>query len=306
MALGDGLASLIPSQKPEQEPEKNLSEVRRAESIAHKTHVDDNQDTLVIFQIEIEKITPNPYQPRHMYQDEGLEGLAQSIREFGILQPLIASKIEEEISEGTRVTYQLISGERRLRAAKRAGLERVPVIIRNVAADRDKLSIALIENIQREDLNPIEVARAYARLQDEFQLTQREIASRIGKSRETVANTLRLLNLPTHIQEAVTSRTITESQARTLLAIENLAEQEQKFQHILHGRKKPRTARSVQKQKAARTREDVFWEQQLEERLETPVRIQRKGEEGKITISFDSHERWQSLLNKLLDEESIG
>ncbi len=248
MTLGDGLTSLIPPRQDSGEVlKKNDQESRqrrglpRAAEISRgarkqstKQSTDEAQDKQAVFQIETSKIKPNPYQPRRIYNNEGLRGLAQSIREVGIIHPLVASKIETETDAGTQVTYQLISGERRLRAAELIGMERVPVIVQTVNNDRDKLSVALIENIQRENLNPIEAAKAYARLQDEFALTQREIAAKVGKSRESIANTLRLLNLPSRMQKAVAQNEINESQARALLTIRDAAEQERAFNRLMH------------------------------------------------------------------------
>src|SRR3989344_4719501 len=148
--------------------------------------------TDAIFQIEVERITSNPHQPRREFNEEALKELANSIREFGVLQPLVVSKIERETENGTSVEYELIAGERRLMASKLAGLRTVPAIVRSTSSDKEKLELAIIENIQRADLNPIETARAFAKLQDEFKLTQREIAARLGKSREAVANSVRL------------------------------------------------------------------------------------------------------------------
>lgn len=188
----------------------------------------------VIFHIEVEKIHPNPLQPRRDFNEESLRELAASIREFGVLQPLVVTRIEKENEDGTAmVEYELIAGERRLLAAKMAGLRTVPVIIRDIDLERQKLELAIIENIQRADLNAIEAARAFARLQDEFRLTQREIAARLGKSREAIANTLRLLNLPSEIQQAVAGGKLNESQARMLLAVQDIASQMALFEEIL-------------------------------------------------------------------------
>lgn len=254
-----------------------------------------------IFHIEVEKIKPNPYQPRRDFGEESLRELGQSIREFGIIQPLIVSKVVRETERGTEVEYQLIAGERRLLAAKMIGLERVPAVVKKIRADKDKLEIALIENIQRSDLNPIEAAKAYARLQDEFNLTQREIAARIGKSRETVANTLRLLNLPSKIQEALAQNKINESQALALLAIANLEEQEKAFQNLLVRKLAARGFR--EKTDAAENPEKIYWEKQLEEKLGAPVKVIKQGAKGKMVIQFYSEEEWQAILRKLLGGE---
>ncbi|MDD4931738.1 MAG: ParB/RepB/Spo0J family partition protein, partial [Candidatus Colwellbacteria bacterium] len=187
-----------------------------------------------VFQIEVERIFPNPHQPRRYFDEGALIDLANSIREFGIIQPLVVTKVIKETETGTEVTYQLIAGERRLMAAKKVGLRTVPAIVKQVSMDRERLELAIIENVQRENLNPLETARSYARLQDEFGLTQREIAIRMGKSRETIANTLRLLNLPTEIQEALQEGKINESHARILLQVGDISKQREMFNSILH------------------------------------------------------------------------
>lgn len=254
-----------------------------------------------IFHIEVEKIKPNPYQPRREFDAESLKELGQSIREFGIIQPLVVSKVVNETETGTQVEYQLIAGERRLKAAKIVGLERVPAIVKKIDLDRTKLEMALIENVQRSDLNSFEAAKAYARLQDEFNLTQREIASRVGKSRETVANTLRLLNLPSHIQEAIAKNKINESQARALLAIQNAEEQERVFQNLLNQKI---TAQKIREKVFPQNDpEKIYWEKQLEEKLGAPVKVFKQGEKGKMIIQFYSKDEWQSILDKLLGNE---
>lgn len=257
-----------------------------------------------IFQIEVEKIKPNPFQPRHEFNDEGLEEMAQSIREFGIIQPLVVSKIIKETETGTDVEYQLIAGERRLRAAKLAGLERVPAIVRKVDSNRVKLEMALIENLQRHNLNPVESAKAYSRLQDEFGLTQKEIAVRVGKSREVVANTMRLLNLPSYIQEALIQNKLNESQARTLLGIQSIEEQRRVFENILSKGLSVRAVRSeVQKTEPAPDPEIAYWQKRLEEGLGMPVKILKQGGKGKVAIEFYSDEEWHGVLEKLLGPE---
>lgn len=256
-----------------------------------------------IFQIEVENIKPNPYQPRHEFNDEGLEELAQSIREFGIIQPLIVSKIFKETETGTDVEYQLIAGERRLRAAKLAGLERVPAIVRKVDANRDKLEMALIENLQRHNLNPIEAAKAYSRLQDEFGLTQKEIAVRVGKSREVIANTMRLLNLPSYIQEALMQNKLNESQARTLIGIQSMEEQRRVFENILSKGLSVRAVKSEVQKTEPVDPELAYWQKRLEEGLGMPVKISKHGGKGKVAIEFYSDEEWHGVLEKLLGPE---
>lgn len=253
-----------------------------------------------MFHIEIEKIKPNPYQPRHKFNDEGLSELAESIKQFGVIQPLIVSKIVKETETGTDVEYQLIAGERRLMAAKKLGLERVPVIVRPVEHPGHKLELALVENIQRRDLNPIEEAKAYSRLQDEFGLTQKEIAVRVGKSREVVANSLRLLNLPQNVQEALMEKKISESQARTLLSIPNITDQERTFRDILAQKMSVRSIRSeIKRQEPIEDPEVIFLKKKLEECLGMSVKIAGSVRGGKITIDFFSKEDIKNLIDKL-------
>jgi len=259
-----------------------------------------------IFHIEVERIKPNPYQPRHEFNSQALEELAQSIREFGVIQPLVVTKLERESEFGTEVEYQLIAGERRLMASKLAGLERVPAVVRKVGDARAKLEMALIENIQRSNLNPIESARAYARLQDEFGLTQREVAARVGKSREAVANTLRLLNLPLPIQQALSEGKINESQARALLSIENRDAQWQAFQKSVAEKTTVRELRAENQQKAHTATptdpQDAYWEKRLEETVGAPVKVLSQGQQGKIVIQFYSPEEKRGIFERLAGE----
>lgn len=269
-----------------------------------------------VFLIETDKISPNPHQPRRDFDETALRELASSIREFGILQPLIVTKLEKETEMGTDVEYQLIAGERRWRAASLLGLERVPAIIRNTNLERDRLELAIIENVQREDLNPIESARAYAKLQDQFSLTQREIATRLGKSREAIANTIRLLNLPTPIQEAVSKNKISESQGRLLLSVNDPIQQQTLFDDLLKNNLSVRELRSriAKTTKPASTEtmppapsttpENLYLQKQLEELLGAKVKVEKTGEAGKITIAFYSAEELQALIQKLTPTEN--
>lgn len=253
-----------------------------------------------IFHIEIDKIKPNPYQPRHEFEPEALNELAQSIREFGVLQPLIVSKITRETEAGTAVEYQLIVGERRLKAAKKAGLERIPAIIRAFSGERVKLEIALIENIQRSNLSPLESAKAYARLQDEFGLTQREIADRVGKSRETIANTLRLLQLSPEVQHALQEGKINESHARTLLGVQSPHDRTAIVHELT---KNPKSVRALRAHvSVGEDSQKRYWEERLEEKLGTPVSVTKKGTRGKVVIQFYSDEEWKHLLSLLVGE----
>ncbi|MFH0712920.1 MAG: ParB/RepB/Spo0J family partition protein [Candidatus Jorgensenbacteria bacterium] len=262
-----------------------------------------------IFHIEVEKIQPNPFQPRRAFNQEDLAELAQSIREFGIIQPLVVTKVESETPTGpegaplggTEVSYQLIAGERRLMAAKLIGLPRVPVIVKRFDVHRNKLEVALVENIQRSNLNPIEAARAYARLQDEFNLTQREIAAKIGRSRETVANAVRLLGLPGNIQDALSEGKINESQARLILTSADPVMQNELFEKFLSGKTVARTKSELPK---VVDPESKYWEKRLEEKLGNPVEVQRKEGRGRIIVRFHSEAEWRNLLDKVMGSET--
>lgn len=268
-----------------------------------------------VFLIETNRITPNPHQPRRDFDETSLHELAESIREFGILQPIIVSKIEQETELGTQVEYQLIAGERRWRASQMVGLERIPAIIKNINLERERLELAIVENIQRANLNPIEAARAYAKLQDEFSLTQREIASRLGKSREAVANTVRLLNLPSAVQDAVARNQLSESQARLLLTIPEIDLQQKLFEDLLRENLSVRELKSrIQRIKIKPSEEEAapvpaadpeteLIQRQLEQTLGTPVKVERAGATGKITISFYSPEELRAILAKLSGQQ---
>lgn len=267
-----------------------------------------------VFLIEVDKIQPNPQQPRRGFDETALQELAVSIREVGILQPVVVTKIEEVSERGTNVRYQLIAGERRWRAAQLIGLERIPAVIKNVSLAKDRLELAVIENVQRADLNPVEAARAYSRLQDEFGLTQREIAARIGKSRESVANTMRLLSLPTVIQEALAKNQISESQGRLLLAVENLQQQQTLFDDLLKSNMSVRELRArIQALRVTPKTADLApppqpmfvdteilaLQKELETALGAPVRVDKSGETGKLIITFYSPEELRGLVEKL-------
>jgi len=330
--LGRGLESLIPKKQPpkddtgsshldsdfSQNQNQNFSGNQNQNQSAEKDFSlskDDSSSQILgpVFQIEVEKIVLNPYQPRKEFDQEALRELAVSIREFGILQPLVVSKIEEMTDNGTRVTYQLIAGQRRLIAAKLLGLKTVPVVIRNVLKKTEALEIAIVENIQRSDLNIIETARAYSRLSEEFGLTQREIAARLGKSREVIANTLRLLSLPTEIQEALSSGKISESHARLLLQIEDPEKQMEVFKKIISENLGVREARlyiSKGKEKSYQQRpitaddlELKNLEKDLSEFLGAPVSVEFSRSGGKIIIHFYSPEEAKGIVSKIKPED---
>lgn len=273
-----------------------------------KNAAEEKQPQESIFYIEVDKISPNPDQPRREFDPEALKELAASIREFGLLQPIVVTKKNVERPHGVEVEYELIAGERRLQASKLLGLQTIPAIVRNVRLERERLELAVIENIQRENLNPIETARAFARLQDEFRLTQREVASRLGKSRESVANTMRLLDLPSEIQDAISKGQLTESHGRMLLAIDDQATQMKLFNDLLSNRLttrelKERVSEYANSKEVEKARKEINPDLQvLQEKLSsefgTPVIIKDHGGTGKITISFYSQEEFMELLRK--------
>jgi len=255
--------------------------------------------------LSVDAIIPNPRQPRSRFEPTALQELADSIREHGVLQPLIVSQDENGI-------YTLIAGERRLQASRLAGLSEVPVIIRQTT-DQQKLEWALIENIQRADLNALEEALAYQQLVDEFKLSHEEIASRVGKSRAAVSNTLRLLKLPASIQQLVVEERISEGHARALLALASPQAQSAALQTVLTQdltvRQTEELVRKMNGEKPpARPRPSlppdlVALEDRLRASLGTKVSLKsgKKGN-GSLTLFFYSGEELNSLLEKLLTE----
>jgi ParB family chromosome partitioning protein len=280
-------------------------------------------ETRSIFYLEADKIKPNPFQPRREFDAAALEELANSIREYGILEPLIVIRVEIPGETGTQIEYQLLAGERRLRAAKLVGLSTVPAIIKENVEDREKLEIALIENLQREDINSLERARAFSELADKFRLSQREIAFRVGKSREFVANTLRLLQLPLEIQKALEERKISEGHGRVILSLANTDDQRMLLGRILsYGltvRQAEVSAKDLLKDRNLRTPQavesfDTFMaehdpqmsalEQKLEETLNTRVSLKTRGPKGVITISFGTPEELAEIMKKIVGEQN--
>ncbi|MFH0803596.1 MAG: ParB/RepB/Spo0J family partition protein [Candidatus Tagabacteria bacterium] len=264
-----------------------------------------------IFWIELDKIKPNPMQPRKEFDEKKLSDLAESIRQYGVLQPLIVTRKEYDIPTGTLVEYELIAGERRLLASGIAGLKQVPVIIREEPAEQVKLELALIENIQREDLNPVERARAFKQLIENFKLKHHEVGAKIGKSREFVTNTLRILALPEEIQDGLCKGLITEGHTRPLLMLSQQPEhQTALYKEIIYKQMNVREAENISRRIAvSRSRkpeeplnpEIRLLEQKLSDALGTRVSIEKKGDKGKISIEFFSEEELNSLLNRVHD-----
>lgn len=259
-----------------------------------------------IFWVEVDRIQPNPFQPRKEFDEAKLKDLSVSIRQYGVLQPLVVTRKEEfRPDTGLKVTYELIAGERRLRASKLAGLQQVPVVIRTSdQSDQMKLELAIIENLQREDINPLERAKAFQQLVENFNLKHTQIAEKVGKSREYVTNTLRMLQLPVEMQEALAAGRITEGHTRPLLMLaDRPAEQMTLFKEILERkitvRESENIARRIASDKARKqdlTPELLSLEKQLTETLGTRVRIEKKEQGGKVTIDFFSPEDLASLL----------
>jgi ParB family chromosome partitioning protein len=272
-----------------------------------------------IFWIEVEKIVPNPYQPRREFDQHALRDLSESIRMYGLLQPLVVTR-REIIKEdgGLVVQYELISGERRLRASKLAGLSQVPVIIRAGEEDaRVKLELAIIENLQREDLNAVDRARSFQRLADEFGLKHVQIAEKMGKSREYVTNSIRLLSLPEHMLMALSEKKISEGHTRPLLMLVGRPEeQETLFKEIVFKKITVREAESIARRVAVeRTRKKDLntpdpeireFETKLNQALGTRVLIEKKDQGGKVVIDFFSNQDLRHLIDMLENNNSGG
>ncbi|OGZ35012.1 MAG: hypothetical protein A3A94_02720 [Candidatus Portnoybacteria bacterium RIFCSPLOWO2_01_FULL_43_11] len=258
-----------------------------------------------VFNIEVNKIKPNPHQPRRDFSEDSLKELADSIGEHGVLQPLLVTKIEKPTARGRRVEYQLVAGERRLEAAKIAGLPRVPVIIRD-NSERQKLEIALVENIQREDLNPIEAALAFKQLNDDFGLKHEEIAKKVGKSRVAVTNCLRLLNLPLRVQEAITKGKISFGHGKALLMAKP-EKQKDLFGDIIKDNLTVHETEYRAQRVAARpsdkeSKNPLFQkiEKDLQEVLGNRVSVTKRGRAGRLTLQFYSDEELDKIVNRLL------
>jgi len=275
-ALGKGLSALIPDAP---EPRATITEV------------------------DIDRLSPNAFQPRAQFDDGRLDELAQSIRTHGVIQPIVVHR--------TRDRFRIIAGERRWRAAQKAGLLKVPIAIRDVSQGQSLLEMALIENIQREDLNPIEEAHAYRRLADEFHMTQEAIAAAVGKDRATVANTLRLLKLPPEVQAEVAAGTLSMGHARALLALPNEPDLLRVSRDVIARKLSVRETEGVVKKAvesgASPPRERVaqadVHTRAAEERLRllfgTRVRIVRSGKRGRIEIDFTSEQELIRLFDQL-------
>jgi len=279
MALGKGLGALLP-------------EFGQGES---KT----------LLYCGIEEVFPNPSQPRKQFDESRLQELAESIREKGILEPLLVRRTDQG--------YELIVGERRWRAAQKAGLREVPVLVKEVEG-RDAFEISLIENLQREDLNPVEEAEAFKHLIEEFHLSQDDLSKRIGKDRTTIANSLRLLKLPLEVRNQLLQNRITSGHARALLSLDNKEKQKELCALIIKKGLSVREVERLAKQWAAKLQKTIpsvkkkgdlesqldSLQDSLRKCLGTKVRITQKGNRGKIEIEYFSHEELERIVEAIL------
>ena len=283
-ALGRGLGALIPGA-----PEPRIEATRENSN----------------FSVDVERIIPSPFQPRRAFDQNKIEELAASIRNQGIIQPLVVR------AKGSQ--FELIAGERRWRAALQAGLEQVPIVVRE-ASDQEALQLALVENLQREDLNPIEEANGYRKLQEQFQWSQEEVAEKVGKSRPTVANALRLLSLPTEVQQEIVSGNLPVGQARALLGLQSepaivaacreviakglsTRETEKLVKHLKFGRRRKREPSPYDPDLRALVEE-------LQRRLGTKVRLLPKGKstKGKIEIEYYSLPDLERIIHTITEK----
>lgn len=251
-----------------------------------------------VMDLPIGQITANPHQPRRDFNEENLQELVESIKEHGIIQPLIVSRAGDD-------SWQLIAGERRLRAAKIAGLAKVPAIVRDLS-EQKKMEIALIENLHRQDLNPLEVAMAYSKLIDEFNLTQDELARKVGKSRSAVANYLRLLNVRSEVKDAILSGQITEGHARVLAGLpqeDQIGVLDKIISNKYNVREAEKAGKEVVVQKHIRKvhfdPETKAREERLQLALGTKVEIKKSGPAGQIIIKFYSEEELEEICRKI-------
>jgi len=296
-SLGKGLQSLIPKK------ESKITSLIKGQGKSSNWLKSQKES---IFNVEIDKIKPNPNQPRKDLSEQSLVELAESIKQHGVLQPLIVTKIEKPTDRGQKVEYELIAGERRWRASQLAGLPHVPVIIKDSAAQQ-KLEIALVENIQRENLNAVETALAYKQLHDSFNLRHQDIAEKMGKSRTAVTNTMRVLTLPIEVQKAIINGKITEGHGRALLLAKSEA-QSSLFQIVVRNNlsvrqteDKARQLASPNKPNARGPKNSLFQkiEKDLEKILGRRISILKRGDRNFINIEFADQKELQKLTSYL-------
>ncbi|NGP86904.1 ParB/RepB/Spo0J family partition protein [Fodinibius halophilus] len=301
--LGRGLGAFFPEYDEDSEgAKKGSEEAQKGDGTEGTAYIEPKKRVNIVLEVPVENIRPNPHQPRKEFDKERLEELADSIEQHGLIQPITVRYIGEK-------RFELISGERRLRASKLAGLTEIPAYIREVN-DEDIISFALIENIQREDLNPIEVALGYQRLIDEAGYTQAEVAERVGKNRTTITNMLRLLNLPAFIQAGLRDSKISMGHARALIPIEDEEDQKKIFNKIIDKgysvRKTEKLVRNLNKKEDKKSKEESNEENKalykeisnrLRRKLSTKVNIKSKKNGGEIRIEYYSDEELDRLLD---------
>jgi ParB family chromosome partitioning protein len=277
--MAKGLEILIPKASKNAEPQKKDS----------------------IFWIEINKIKTNPFQPRKTFDKQDLKELASSIEKYGILQPLLVKKIKKEVPTGEKVEYQLIAGERRLRASTLVGLKEVPVIIEDIQKE-DELPISLVENIQREDLNAVEKGMAYKELIQQHNFTQKQIGDIVGKSREAVANTLRLLDLPEEIRNSIINKEISEGHARALLGIDE-KDRLDIFKDIVKNKLPVREVEKRNKKSVARKEQSpsvVKLERNIAEKSGAQsAKLQEKNNKVELKLFFETKKAFTTFIKKI-------
>ena len=303
-SLGRGLSSLIPPKGAPQSNNTVSNEQPLEEGVLVPVQPENSQRPDVggeLKYVPIHLVSANPHQPRSSFAEESLEEMTRSVKEQGILQPLVVTA-----QDGGR--YELVVGERRLRAAKRAGLNAVPVIVRE-ASEQQKLELALIENIMREDLNPIELALAYQKYLDEFELTHEDASHRLGKSRSGISNTMRLLQLPEEIKRAVREGRLSDAHAKIIVGLPTVEQQLDMYRRVVErGLSINRMRVEIQKMggtKEARLKiypQDEELQKKLRQYLGTRVSIQRSGYKGKIIIDFFNYDEMVEIANKVLGE----
>jgi len=290
--IGKGIESLIPKK------DSSINEERVRKDF--------------IFWIETEKIKPNPYQPRKEFDEDSLQSLADSIKKYGILQPIIVNKIEKKNEKGISCEYQIVAGERRWRAAKMLGLKQIPAIIKE-QTNRERLEVALIENIQRKNLNPIDKAEAFNQLKKEFGLLDREIAKISGSSREAVTNTLRILGLPEEAKTALRNGVISEGHAKALLGAKEAKLINELLEEVISNgysvreterRVKERNAGAMAKKpeikKSVKNGVDEFLEKKVKQVLNLDdIKIEKKRSFIRLSFDFSSEDEINQWLKKL-------
>jgi len=311
--LGKGLSSLIPQKKKSTSPAKSISEERKTEFVSKGLTDESVVSELIdkknsqninnaVLEVDINRIVVNPFQPRKYFNEVKLEELATSIRKHGIIQPLIVTKKNEG-------NFELVAGERRFKASKKNGLSKVPVIVKKIS-DKEKMEWALVENIQRDDLNSIEEAEAYQGLIQKFNYTQDEVAKQVGRSRSAISNITRLLDLSSRIKQKIKTGEISEGHARALLRLDDLNQREILVNQIINEGLSVREAeRKIKKNiNSAFAKSDLMtdnsevaeFEDKISQVLGTKVCIKKGRKGGKFILNYYSEEEFGNLFNKLI------